>query len=45
MQVEPDDITKIANNLLKLNVYFESKKTKFIDEIETYETVCILLIT
>ena len=31
--------TKIANNLLKVNVFFESKMIKRIEETETYETV------
>ena len=34
-----DDALTIANNLLKLNVYFESKMTKFIEETKTYDTV------
>ena len=34
-----DDALTIANNLLKLNVYFESKMTKFIEETMTYDTV------
>ena len=35
-----EDALTIANNLLKLNVYFESKMTKFIEETKTYESVC-----
>ena len=31
--------TQIANNLLKVNVFFESKMIKHIQETKTYETV------
>ena len=32
--------TEIANNLLKVNIYFESKMTKSIEETKTYSSVC-----
>ena len=31
--------TQIANNLLKVNVFFESKMTKLIEETKTYDSV------
>ena len=42
---EEDAIKTIANNLLKLNVYFESKMTKYIEEKKTYDSVCIEFIS
>ena len=31
--------TQIANNLLKVNIFFESKMTKLIQETKTYDSV------
>ena len=39
-----DDSVTIAKNLLKLNVYFESKMTKFITEKKTYDSVSKLVV-